>query len=138
MPTKLKPQTVIVAAPAHTREVTLSAVEVTCGWCGRSEPQQRYPGSFLPVLCPACRKWYRAWQRANYHRLDTGQEPLTLGEWAALQRSRRRPVPALPDAGLSDGLGLAHTPGNAAGLQPVRGYRARGILAERKQRRRPR
>ena len=136
MPTK--PHTVTVVMPGHEREVALSAVEVTCGWCGRSEIQQRYPGSYLPVLCPACRKWYRAWQRANYYLIDKGQEPLTLGEWAVSQRARRRPVPILPDAGLSDGLGLAHTPSNAAGPQPVRGYRAQSILAERALRKRTR
>jgi hypothetical protein len=136
MPTKPKPHTVTVVMPGHEREVTLSTVEVACGWCGRRELQQRYPGSFVPVLCPRCRKLYRAWQRANYHRRDTGLDPLTLAEWAALQRARHRPAPEVPAAGLSDGLGLAHAPANAAGPQPVRGARAKDILARREARRR--
>jgi hypothetical protein len=128
---------VTVRVPDHQRDVGLSLVQLTCGWCNKEETQERYPGSFLPVLCPTCRTLYRAWQRANYYLRDAGKALLTLPEWAARRRARGSKVPDVPGdadglSSLTDGLGLLHVPANLAeDRRPVRGQRAQHILAAR-------
>lgn len=136
MPSKTNKR-VTVRVPDHQRDVGLSVVEFRCGWCDKEETQERYPGSFLPVLCPTCRPLYRAWQRASYYLRDAGKPLLTLPEWAARRRARGSKVPDVPvDAdrlsSLTDGLGLLHVPANSAeDRRPVRGKRAQHILAAR-------
>ena len=134
-------KSIAVLMPRYEREVTLVKVRFACGWCRAEQTQDRYPGSFLPTLCPVCRRWYRAWQRANHYRAKAGKPLLILSEWVERQRARGKNVPALPTnpsgaSALTDGLGLLHVPSRPSTHQrPIRGSLAQEILASRKRRR---
>ncbi len=96
----------------YHRTVTLTAISRACAWCQAERHEERFPGSFLSVLCPTCVRRYHAWRQENYRRRQTGQPAISLPAWASL---RGHPaVPCGPHGNPSFLGKRARTPGRKA------------------------
>jgi hypothetical protein len=108
------------------RKVTVSKVTWSCSWCRNSFVEERFPGSFIPILCKACRSEYRSWQHSNYYRRKHSLEPLNLIDWIEQQRASGKVLPDASDdiknvSSMYSRLILFHAPeNNASSLEPVK------------------
>lgn len=115
-----------ITVASYRRKVTLSKVTWSCSWCGNSFVEERFPGSFVPILCKACRSEYRSWQRSNYYRRRHNLELLNLVDWIEHQRVNGKVLPDASDdmkevSSMYDRYISFHAPeNNASTLEPVR------------------
>ena len=84
-------QKTITVPGAYRRTVNLSVVNQACAWCGAPRNEERYPGSYMSLLCQACRRRCHAWRQENYRRVIAGHTRISLVEWA--QKRGHPPVP---------------------------------------------
>ena len=83
-------KTITVSSP-YQRTVTLSPVNWARAWCSVPRSEEGYPGSYMSLLCPACRRRCHAWRQENYRRGLAEQPRISLSEWA--QKRGHPPVP---------------------------------------------
>lgn len=103
---------VVQIGRTYERTVALTAVQRACAWCLAERREERYPGSFLSVLCPTCVRRYHAWRQENYRRRQAGQPAISLPDWAVW---RGHPaVPCGPHGNPSFLGKRARTPGRKA------------------------
>jgi hypothetical protein len=103
----------VAVKKSYSRSVALTPINRDCAWCQAERHEERYPGSFLSVLCQACARRYHAWRQENYRRRLAGQTAISLPDWAVL---RGHPaVPCGPHGNPSFLGKRARTPGRKAG-----------------------
>lgn len=117
-----------IQVKSYNRKVTYSKVTWSCLWCGQSSSDERFPGSFVPVLCAHCRTLYRSWQRANYYRRDRGLDFQPLRAWVDERKELGKDIPDINEHIEkildSDDQQTFHTPANnSTAAAPISGSR---------------
>lgn len=106
----------LMSVTSYNRKVTLSKVTWSCRWCGSTFSDERFPGSYVPTLCESCRRPYRSWQRANYHRRNREEEMISLFDWVEQQKANGKSIPEISSEmeilAEGDSLGFTHAPAN--------------------------